>query len=152
MITNEFAEAAAEINEILGYLPNEYVEKIPVKLRDFFDKVRKQDYVSNIDPYKLLDEQDLKPKTKTLITVLYRNYWCNEEEREELDKILLENDRKYEEELREKYNPDNIFKKKEKVEEIEEVEETSLAVYDNRVWYQKAFGFITNIFKKIFKK
>ena len=35
MITNEFAEAAAEINEILGYLPQEQVEKIPAKLRDF---------------------------------------------------------------------------------------------------------------------
>lgn len=152
MITNEFAEASAEINEILGYLPEEYVEKIPVKLREFFDKVRKQDYVSNIDPYKTLDEQDLKPKTKTLITVLYRNYWCNEEERAELDKILIENDKKYEEELREKYNPDNIFKKKDKDEEIKEVEETSLAVYNNKMWYQKAFEFISNIFKKMFKK
>lgn len=152
MITNEFAEASAEINEILGYLPEEYVEKIPVKLREFFDKVRKQDYVSNIDPYKTLDEQDLKPKTKTLITVLYRNYWCNEEERAELDKILIENDRKYEEELREKYNPDNIFKKTDKDKKIKEVEETSLAVYDNKMWYQKAFEFISNIFKKMFKK
>ncbi len=152
MITNEFAEAAAEINEILEYLPKEYVEKIPVKLREFFEKVRKQDYVSNIDPYKSLDEQDLKPKTKTLITVIYRNYWCTKEEREELDKILIENDKKYEEELREKYNPDNIFKKKEKVEEIKEIEEKSLIVYDNQKWYQKAFEFISNIFKKMFKK
>ena len=152
MITEEFKEAAAEIDEIIGYLPQEQVEKIPAKLREFFSKVKKEDYVSKIDPYKLLDEQDLLPKTEILLTVLYRNYWCNEEERAELDKILIENDKKYEEEQREKYNPDNIFKKKEKDEEIKEVEETSLAVYDNRVWYQKAFGFITNIFKKIFKK
>ena len=81
MITNEFAEASAEINEILGYLPTEYVEKIPAKLREFFNKVKKVDYVSKIDPYKQLDEQELKPKTKILLTVIYRNYWCNEEER-----------------------------------------------------------------------
>lgn len=150
MVTNEFAEAAAEIEEILGYLPMEYVEKIPVKLRDFFKKIKKEDYVSNIDPYKLLDEQDLKPKTRTLITLLYRNYWCSEEERIELDKILIENDKNYEEKLREKYNPDNIFKKKE--EEIKDLEETSLVVYDNKIWYKKAFNFINKILKKILKK
>lgn len=110
MITNEFAEAAAEINEILSYLPNEYVQKIPKKLRDFFEKVKSNNYILKIDPYKSLEEQELKPKTKTLLTIIYRNYWCNEEEKEELDKILIENDRKYEEELREKYNPDDIFK------------------------------------------
>lgn len=152
MITEEFKEASAEIDEILRYLPKEQVEKIPAKLREFFKKVKKEDYVSKIDPYKLLDEQELLPKTEILLTVLYRNYWCSEEERIELDKILVENDKKHEEELREKYNPDNIFKKKEKDEEIKEVEETSLAVYDNRMWYQKAFEFISNIFKKIFKK
>lgn len=152
MITEEFKEAAAEIDEIIGYLPQEQVEKIPAKLREFFSKVKKEDYVSKIDPYKLLDEQDLLPKTEILLTVLYRNYWCNEEERAELDKILIENDKKYEEEQREKYNPDNIFKKKEKDEEIKEVEETSLAVYDNKMWYQKAFSFISNILKKFFKK
>jgi len=148
MITNEFKEAAKEIDEILRYLPQEQVEKIPVKLREFFSKVKKEEYVSKIDPYKLLDEQELLPKTEILLTVLYRNYWCSEEERVELDKILIENDKKYEEELREKYNPDNIFKKKDKDEEINEVEETSLEVYDNRMWYKKAFKFIKSIFKK----
>ena len=35
MVTNEFAEASAEINEILGYLPSEYVEKIPKSFIEF---------------------------------------------------------------------------------------------------------------------
>lgn len=151
MITKEFAEASAEINEILKYLPEEYVGKIPNKLRDFFKKVEDKEYVTNIDPNKSLDEQDIKPKTKTLLTILYREYWCNEEEKAELDKILIENDKKYEAELREKYNPDNIFKKNVKTEEIETVEETALVKYENKTWYQKMFNFIGNIFKR-FKK
>lgn len=110
MITNEFAEASAEINEILSYLPNEYIQRIPKKLRGFFEKVKSNNYISKIDPYKSLEEQELKPKTKTLLTIIYRNYWCNEEEKKELDRILIENDKKYEEELRQKYNPDDIFK------------------------------------------
>ena len=149
MITNEFAEASAEINEILGYLPTEYVEKIPAKLREFFNKVKKEDYVSKIDPYKQLDEQDLKPKTKTLLTVIYRNYWCNEEERAELDKILIENDKKYEEELRERYNPDNIFKKKEIVEEKVETIQANLPVeIKKETFFKKLVKFIRGLFNK----
>lgn len=94
MITKEFAEAATEINAILGYLPSEYVEKIPEKLRNFFKKVESKEYTHKIDPYKRLNEQELLPKTTTLLTILYREYWCTDEERAELDKKLIENDRK----------------------------------------------------------
>lgn len=147
MITNEFAEASAEINEILGYLPTEYVEKIPAKLREFFNKVKKVDYVSKIDPYKQLDEQELKPKTKILLTVIYRNYWCNEEERAELDEILIENDNKYEEELRERYNPDNIFKKKEIVEEKVETIKENLPAEIKQNLFTKVWNFIKRLLK-----
>lgn len=152
MVTKEFAEASAEINEILKYLPEEYINKIPSKLRDFFEKVEDKEYIANIDPYKTLDKQDLKPKTQTLLTILYREYWCNDEEKAELDKVLIENDKKYEEELREKYNPDNIFKKNKDTKEIETVEETALIEYENRSWYKKAIDFIGNIFRKIIRK
>lgn len=147
MITNEFAEASAEINEILGYLPTEYVEKIPAKLREFFNKVKKEDYVSKIDPYKQLDEQELKPKTEILLTIIYRNYWCNEEERAELDKILIENDKKYEEELRERYNPDNIFKKKEIIEENVETIQENLPIIVKQNLFTKICNFINGLLK-----
>ena len=149
MITKEFSEAATEVNKILSYLPEEYVEKIPIKLREFFKNIESKDYIPNIDPYKSIDKQELQPKTKTLLTVIYRDYWCNEEERKEIDKVLIENDKRYEEELRKKYNPDNIFKKKD--EEIKEVEETTLIVYNNGNWYQRALSFISNILKKYLK-
>lgn len=126
MVTKEFAEATTEINKILSYLPTEYVEKIPNKLRTFFLNVESKEYEPNIDPYKKLDEQDLKPKTKTLLTIIYRNYWGNEQEKAELDKILIENDKKYEDELRKKYNLDDIFKNKQKTSTI--VKDTNLPI------------------------
>ena len=40
------------------------------------------------------------------------NYWCeNEREKLELKQILKNNEERYQEELRNKYNPDNILKK-----------------------------------------
>lgn len=151
MITKEYAEAYAEIDEILGYLPDEYVNKIPVKLREFYKKAKDKEYISKIDPYKTLDNQDMKHTTKVLLTIIYREYWCNEEEKAELDKILIENDQKHEAEIREKYNPDNIFKKKNNTEEIEKIEETALVNYENKTWYKKAIDFISGLFKKAFK-
>ena len=153
MVTKEFAEASAEINEIFKYLPKEEVEKIPSKLREFFKKVSSKDYVTNINPDLPLDEQNIKEKTKDIIALIYRNYWCSEEERKELDQKLIENDKKFEEELREKYNPDNIFKnnvtttKKEEPEVKEEKIEQSLVPQETEKWYQRFLNMIKRWFK-----
>lgn len=154
MVTKEFAEASAEINEILKYLPKEEVEKIPSKLREFFKEVSSKDYVTNINPNMPLDKQQIKEKTKDIIALIYRNYWCSEEERKELDQKLIENDKKFEEELREKYNPDNIFKnnvtttKKEESEVKEEKIEQSLVPQETGKWYQRFLDMVKKWFKK----
>ena len=154
MVTKEFAEASAEINEILKYLPKEEVEKIPSKLREFFKEVSSKDYVTNINPNIPLDKQQIKEKTKDIIALIYRNYWCSEEERKELDQKLIENDRKFEEELREKYNPDNIFKNnvtttKEEESEVKEAKiEQSLVPQETGKWYQRFLDMVKRWFKK----
>ena len=154
MVTKEFAEASAEINEILKYLPKEEVEKIPSKLREFFKEVSSKDYVTNINPNMPLDKQQIKEKTKDIIALIYRNYWCSEEERKELDQKLIENDQKFEEKLREKYNPDNIFKnnvtttKKEESEVKEEKIEQSLVPQETGKWYQRFLDMVKRWFKK----
>lgn len=153
MVTNEFSDASAEIIEILKYLPQSDVEKVPQKLRSFFIKVANNNYVTKIDPNKSLQEQEIKEKTKDLIAVLYRNYWCSEEERTSLDKKLIENDKKYEEILREKYNLDNIFEVKAKVkeehkEEIKEEKELIENTTQEMIKYTK-LNFLQKIFEKI---
>lgn len=154
MVTKELAEASAEINEILKYLPKEEVEKIPSKLREFFKEISSKDYVTNINPNIPLDKQQIKEKTKDIIALIYRNYWCSEEERKELDQKLIENDKKFEEELREKYNPDNIFKnnvtttKKEESEVKEEKIEQSLVPQETGKWYQRFLDMVKKWFKK----
>lgn len=154
MVTKEFAEASAEINEIFKYLPKEEVEKIPSKLREFFKEVSSKDYVTNINPNMPLDKQQIKEKTKDIIALIYRNYWCSEEERKELDQKLIENDKKFEEELREKYNPDNIFKnnvtttKKEESEVKEAKIEQSLVPQETGKWYQRFLDMVKKWFKK----
>ena len=148
MVTNEFAEASAELIEILKWLPRSDVEKIPLKLRKFFKKVANPNYTVKIDPYKSLDQQNIKEKTKDLIAVIYRNYWCNEEERKSLDAQLLKNDDKYEEKIYEQYHPHNIFKDKAKQEIYSTQTTQELVKYKPQNFIQRLFAKIKNFFKR----
>ena len=74
---------------------------------------------------------------------------ANEQEKNEINNILAENEKKYEEELREKYNPDNLFKKKENKQEEKVEEQHSLMVVENKPWYKKIFEKIKNIFENL---
>lgn len=148
MITNDLKIAAKETNEILNnVVPNEYILKIPEKFRDFLNEIEDKEYACKIDFNKNIDEQDITEKTKDLITVIYRNYWCTEDEKQNLDKILTENEKKYQEELLEKYNPDNLFKKREETKVVLS-EEVSLIEYKKHTLFDKIKMFIKNMFRK----
>lgn len=104
--------AYAEIDEILNLLEDDYREKVPKKVRDFFKEEKMKDYYPEIDIEKPLIEQNLKRETMVLLAILNLNYWCENEK--EKQRFLNELDKNEEEkkELEEKYNPDNLFKKK----------------------------------------
>lgn len=104
--------AYAEIDEILNLLEDDYRERVPKKVRDFFKEEKIKDYHPEIDIEKPLIEQNLKRETMVLLAILNLNYWCENEE--EKQRFLNELDKNEEEkkELEEKYNLDNLFKKK----------------------------------------
>lgn len=147
---NNIYKAYAEVDKILSFMDTAYVEKIPKKMRDLFRNEKLQDYEPNINPKISLDEQNLQKKTYAILAMLNLNYWCkDEEEKKELIKLYAENDRKREEELREKYNPDNIFKNKQ-TESISNTEEsnTSLIEYKESNFFKKIISKIMSLFKR----
>lgn len=106
----------AEIDAILNLMDEKYVNKIPEKLKNIFKEEKKFDYKPVIDTQKALNEQELQKGTLVILAMLCLNYWCDsEEEKQELIKAYSENERKNEAEIREKYNPDNLFKKREEI-------------------------------------
>ena len=109
---NNYEKAYTEILEILKYLPKEEYERIPKEKILFFEENCDKNYEFKFDINKSLDEQEFLRETNAIIVVLFRDYFATDIQKEKLQKILLENERKYQEELREKYNPDDIFKKK----------------------------------------
>ena len=140
-------EAYSEVDKILSFMENKYVEKIPYKMRELFKNEKSKNYEPNIDVKVPLDQQNLKRKTLSILAMLNLNYWCeSEQEKQELIAIYAENDKKREEELREKYNPDNIFKKKEKLEKVEET--TALIEYKEESFIKKILNRIRALFRK----
>lgn len=147
-ISTKTRQAYSEIDEFISLLTIEEQNEIPKKLREFFKEQKDSEYVKNINPNIPIKEQNLLEETLALIAMLNLQYWCKDEnEKERLKSIYAENERKYQDELRKKYNPDNLFKNKQRVVE-EKVEETAMVEYKEDSLFIKIKKFILNIFKK----
>lgn len=148
-MTYETRQAYAEICTVLQYMPDEYVKKIPEKVIKLFQTEKLEDYEVNINKSNPLDKNYLSQKTMVLIAMLNYKYWCpNKKVKDELYKQYLSNNEKYENEIRKKYNTDNLFKNK-KTEEIEIKEEIQeLVVYKEKTFIQKIFDKIKSISKR----
>ena len=129
-IKPEQAFAYAEILEILDYMEEEYVNKIPQKLINVIKENALDTYERHLDANVPLEEQEISEKTTAILAMLMLNYWCESpEQKQELTDMFNENERKYQEELQRKYDPNNIFNNNPKpVEEpkavVEPVKET----------------------------
>ena len=70
----------------------------------------------NINPNISLADQNLQRKTLAMLAMFNLNYWCeSEEEKQKLLQQYAKNEKVKEAEIREKYNPDEIFKNKNEV-------------------------------------
>ena len=94
-----------------------------------------------------MEEQNLNPETLEILALLNYNYWCKDEiKKKELLDLYCKNDLKKEQELREKYNPDNLFKSKNKIEE--KPRETSMIVVEKKGILNKIIKFIRKILNR----
>ena len=144
---NSLLRAYAEVDKILSFMQISYIEKVPKKLRELFKNEKLKDYDPNIDKNIPLNEQNLERKTYAILAMLNLHYWCNAEEKQELLKAYSNNDKKREEELREKYNPDNIFKNRIKEPEQATEEVKALVEYKKENFIKKLINTIKRFFK-----
>lgn len=107
MVNLEYANAYSEVLEILKHISQEDYNKIPKEKIMFFKNNYNKEFNFTYDMNKTLDEQNVSKKAKTIIAILFRDYWATDTQREKI-KAKEEYDRKIKEQ--EKYNPDNLFK------------------------------------------
>lgn len=141
---DEYVRAYTELNCLLEYLPKNYYSKIPPKFIELIKSKSHDKYKIVVNPEKNLNEHNISRKTRVLLAILKYNYWCeSDSDREELRNIFNENEKKYQEELREKYNPNNIFKKNSTDEEDKQPKD--LIEYKESV-FKKILDRILNFF------
>ena len=144
--------AYSEVYKILNLLDEEYKERVPDKVRAFFEEERLKDYEPEINENVPLTEQNLKRETMVLLAILNLNYWCGtpEEKQEVLDELA--NNEKEKQELLDKYNPDILFKNKQndviETENKINTQEVSLVEYKKQGIFKRILDKITKFFKK----
>ena len=147
MVTKELSEAAVEFNRILEYTSEDLKNKIPKKFLDFLQSIQSETYKFEYDKTKKLDEQKLKPKTRGLIALVYQDYICNDTEKEEYIQKSQKIIQQIEENKREKYNPNDIFKDKKIDNDKDTTNAVEIVEYKESV-IKRIINKIKNIFTK----
>ena len=139
-----YKEAFAEVDEILKIMPVDLLSKIPVQFRQVISKNKAKDY--KIEIKEPLEEEKLKEETVVLLGLIYRDFLASPEEREELQAKDAEELKRIEEEMRQQYDIDNVFKKRKKV--AGDDFSTDLILYKEQGFLRKLFNLIKGIFNK----
>ena len=121
MINKELSETLTELNEVFNNTSIDVIKRIPKTFLQFIADNVSDTYEFKYDKTKSLKEQNLKPRTKGLIALVYRDFICNNEEKQIYNEKVSNVLKEIELEKREKYNPDNLFKNENKIKEDSEV-------------------------------
>ena len=147
-IMEEYSIAFAEVFEILKIFPEEEVNKIPKIFIDLIEKYKDPNYKYELEAGVELHNQEMTPETKTILSVIYRDYICTEEERIKLIREDKEEEYLREEQKRIKYNPNNIFKENYVKTIVEEKENIENGLIEFK-WYEKIIIKLKEWFQKI---
>lgn len=144
MVSVEYSEAAVEVLGILEYLEDIDKNKIPKEIIEFLEKNKSNTYNPKINYWDNVEKLNLKKKTRQILAGLYIDYLSSDEEKKEYINKLKQNEIKNQEILKEKYNVDNIFEKK----EIPKEQVVELVLVKEEKWFVKIINKIKEIFKK----
>ena len=143
-----YMDAFSEVDAIIKIMPSNLVNKIPLKLQQLINEYKNDKYKplieEPIENYELMDE------SKIILSLIYRDFLCSNEEKEILKNRDSEKLKEEEQQLREKYNPDDIFKNKNRnvPQEEQQFQETRMTVVQEEKWYQKIFNLIKGLFHR----
>lgn len=145
---NVYREAFAEVLEVIKNSNQRILEKIPKKFITFLNENKDNNYIVKIDFTDENWDDSIKQETQAILALIYRDYIVSQEERARLLTEEKEEQIRIENELREKYNPDNLFKKQDQVKNTEEVMEEEVAMVEYK---ESIFKRFINKIKSIFK-
>ena len=146
----DYKKRLVEVDEVLNYLSEEDLQKIPEDIRQIIKENKDKEYVWKYDESKELKDQGLSRDTIIILSYLNMEYLLNEKQKELMQQIHKLNERKAEEEKAKQYSSEDIFKKskpqEEEKEETNKIQENALVVYKES-FFTKMINKIKNFFK-----
>ena len=141
-------EAYAEVDNFIECLDLYDKNKIPESIRKYFKKEKSKNYNKIIDANQPIKNQNLKDETLAIIAMINLKYWCDdEEEKKRLMTIYSENEKKYQNELKEKYDIEKIFEERNN-KKLENYQEKNLSKIKKESFWDKLKNTILKILKK----
>lgn len=148
MVDIKYANAYSEVLEILKYIPIEDYNKIPNSKIKLFETNHNKEYIFRYNPNKTLEEQNVSKTAKAIIAILFRDYWATELQKEKIISKQNYDRMKLEEQKREKYDVDNIFKSKDTNIVKDNIENDRLQLVEYKEsFFTKFTKFIKNLFE-----
>ena len=140
----EYSKSISEVLDILQHTKKEDVDRISPQFIEFLNNNKCHNYIPNLDHTKRIKEMGLSETTIGLLLVISSKFWCTQEQRRVFENRLIENEKKYQEELREKYNLNNLLKNKETraetVESSVSIEKYKESIFTKiRNWFKRNF-------------
>lgn len=152
---NNYPKAYKEVVEVLKFIPEESVKKIPQAVIDTFKARMDNDYNFKVDTNKSFEEQNLLEETKAIFANIFRDYWATPYQKERI-KAKEKYDRQIiEEEKKKRYSMEDIFKNKETIKHNKYVSlneknncerNLPIEIKEKKIYY-KLIEFIKKIFK-----
>ena len=147
MIDERYSIAISETLYYLKGISEEDIKKIPDKLMEFLKLNSAKDYQCNFDYTKPLNELKLKNETRGIIAMICLNCWCEtEEQKSNFIKHLSNNEDRYQEEFKKKYNIDKLIYKNDIFARDENIKIANLLPQKENNILKKIFNYILNFF------
>lgn len=141
----ETKKCLVELYEVIKYLSDEDLQKIPLEIREIIREKKDKEYIWKYDESKKLTEQNLNRKTIIMLSYLNMEYLVNEEQKRLLKELHEYNEKKSEEEKTKKYSYDNLFNRN---KDNDLKNKVMLIEINQDKWYKKVLSFFTRLLKR----
>lgn len=103
MMNDEINKSFTEVLDIINHMEEKLYVKIPKEFIKLITENRDKNYEITIDYSRGINESNLLKETRVILSLIYRNYICSEEEREKLFLEDKEVQKRHKEELNKIY-------------------------------------------------
>lgn len=148
---DNYPKAYKEVIEILKYVPQESVNKIPKSMIDTFKAKMNKNYDFKVDINKNFEEQELLEETNAILANIFRDYWATPYQKEKIEEKERYDRNKMEEEKRAIYNTVDLFKNRNIVNNKNEIKENINANLPMEIKKEKFYEKLIKFIKKILK-